>query len=226
MEQVTVQEKKKILLAFNQLQHYTLTEVSECVMEWMMYYQNHPTLKVDYKRFSFWPFTRNFNEMLRHALEAGYDYVFQYDSDMVGSKTILEVLVSKAREVAGCLYFSRNKPHKPQIWELFERKDADGIYGFGELSREFVEGCIEKGLDILTAVRATGFTLIKTEAYKDLKYPYAECEQSFGDPYAVNGFDMIFTRKMSKKYGSVLTVTDPNLEVRHITFQHVKDYLS
>lgn len=205
--------KKKVMVAFNNLQDNTMTDVVFCLLEWQKYYANHPTIEIEIFRCKKWGFEHNFNEFMRYAVENNFDYVFQYDCDMVGDKTVLERLISHDKEAVGCLYYSR-KDRRPQYWKATGEKDIDM---FWEYSYEQVLEAIDKKTIIPSDVRASGFTLFKVSAIKELEYPYGEMKPNNKVPFSINGFDMDITWKLSRKFGAVWTDPDPELKVYHIT---------
>lgn len=211
---------KKVLCAFIQLQDFTLTDVTMNLIEWAGHFAKLEGLQVDIKRFSQYPFERNFNEICRYAIENEYDYIFQYDADMTGNKGLIEKLVSHDVECVGALFFSRQFPHKPQFWNV-ERDDSGDIKSFLCAKIESVKEAMRERQLLMSDVRGGGFTLFKVSALKNLSYPYAQFKPNAQNPYWVNGIDVDVTNKLSKLFGGVYTDCDPLLDVKHITYKHV-----
>lgn len=210
----------KVLCAVVQLQDATLTDVSFNLIAWASYFANHPTLRVDIKRFNTYPFERNFNDIVRYGIDNDYDYIFQYDADMVGNRTIIEKLISYDKECVGCLFFSRYVPHKTQAWMI--KTDLNGeIDHATEYEPYFWKQAILNRELIKTDVRAGGFTLFKVSALKSLTYPYAEFKPNKRKPFHVHGIDLDITWKLTKKFGGVWTDCDRALEVKHLAFQGI-----
>jgi len=212
----------KVLLAFIQLQDFTLTDVSFCLLRWQEYLaKNHPELKVDIVRFNQYPFERNFNEIVRYAINNDYDYLFQYDADMLGHPRIIPQLISHNKECVGAMFYSRNYPHYPQAWAI-DRYDSGDCKSFYQLKPEYIAECIREGSLIASDVRSGGFTLFKVDALRPLSYPYAQFKPA-SKAFHVNGIDMDITAKLSKLYDKVYSDPDPTLQVKHITFKHVDE---
>lgn len=191
-----------------------MTDVVFCLLEWQKYYANHPEIEIEIYRCNKWGFEHNFNEFMRYGIENGFDYVFQWDCDMVGDVKVLERLISHDKECVGCLYYSR-KDRRPQFWKAEgEREDIEMFY---EYAPEFIEEAIRDKKLIPSEVRASGFTLFKAQAVKELGYPYGIMRKNKKIEYAINGFDMDITWKMSRRFGNVWTDPDPELKVFHIT---------
>lgn len=205
---------KRVLLVFNNLMDFTLTDVTMCLCDWVKYYASHETIQVDLYRANKWGFERNFNEFVRYAIENNYDYFFQYDADMTGHPKIIERLIAHDKECVGCLYLSRKAPHAAQVWNI---KEINSARAFQEFHPDKIMRHIKEGLLIKSDVRASGFTLFKTEAIKDFDYPYGESKPNVLDKHSIDGFDMDITKKISDKYGSVWTDCSLENEVCHIS---------
>jgi len=201
------------MVAFNNLQDHTITDVVFCLLDWQRYYASHPDIEIEIFRCRKWGFEHNFNEFMRYGVENGFDYVFQYDCDMVGDKIVIERLVSHDKEAVGCLYYSRTD-RRPQYWKAEGKEDIEMFWEYG--CDQVIEA-IEKKEIIPSDVRASGFTLFKVSALKELSYPYGEMKTNKKLPYSINGFDMDITWKLSRKFGAVWTDPSPDLKVYHIT---------
>lgn len=210
--------KSKVLLAFNNLMDFTMTEVSLCLCEWVKYYATHPDIELTVYRANKWGFERNFNEFIRYAVEGGFDYFFQYDADMTGDPRIIERLMLHDKEAVGCLYFSRTGSHAPQLWNV---DYTQGKRYYCQFNPETVAYWVKNSILVPSDVRASGFTLFKTDIVKAFGYPYGEHRKNDLDPYAIDGFDMDLTYKISRKYGAVWTDCSLENQVRHWTFAPV-----
>lgn len=210
----------RVLCALIQLQDFTLTAVTMNLIKWQRYFATLPHLKVDIERFNQYPFERNFNEIVRYAIDNDYDYLFQYDADMIGNRTIIEKLISHNKECVGCLFFSRLSPHKPQLWNT-HKLPSGKISFFDELTAPSIKNAVLNRALVKTDTRAGGFTLFKVSALKEFTYPYAEFKANASRPYEVNGIDIDLTYKITQKFGGVYTDCDRGLEVEHIALQGV-----
>lgn len=214
----------KVLCAFIQLQDNTLTDVAMNLISWQKHFNSKPQgLDVDIVRFSDYPFQRNLNEVFRYAINENYDYVFQYDADMLGDARIIERLVAHNKEVVGCLFFSRQKPHLPQLWDVVPTVDGEIDHFMACPDKDFIQDQIKNNGLVRTDVRSGGFTLFKTSALKEFKYPFAEFKPIPNIPYMVHGIDMDICWKITKRFGGVWTDFNPENRVRHITFKHVSE---
>lgn len=213
----------RVLIALVQLQDYTLTDVAMNLVDWAAYFNKKNDIEVDIKRFSKYPFERNFNEICRYAIENNYDFLFQYDADMIAKPSILEKLIAHNKECVGALFFSRSKPHKPQLWDVQLGKDNEIDYFWQLNPIKLKRAIIAKEL-VKTDVRGGGFTLFKVSALKSLEYPYAQFKPSKNVPFMVNGIDVDITLKLGQKFGGVFTDCDTSHDVRHITFHQVSEH--
>lgn len=214
----------RVLCALVQLQDNTLTDVAMNLVAWQKHFATRPNgLDIDIVRFSQYPFERNLNEIFRYAIEKEYDYVFQYDADMLGDERIIERLVAHDKEVVGCLFFSRKAPHVPQLWNVVADEQGEiKSYLMCSDPKGIAKGVELKQL-VKTDVRAGGFTLTKVSVLKELSYPYAEFKPIKDVPFMVHGIDMDVCWKITKKYGGVWTDFNPENKVRHITFHQVSE---
>ena len=190
------------------------------LVKWSEYFSKMKDMKVEIRRFSQYPFERNFSEIVRAAIDGGFDYMFQYDADMIGDKKIIEKLVAHDKECVGAAFYSRQAPHKVQMWDVEEDKDGEISY-FYQYNREAVKKAIEAGCLVRTDVRGGGFTLFKVSALRKFSYPYARFKYSRLIDGMVHGIDMDITWKITKEYGGVYTDFDQSLDVKHITFKSV-----
>lgn len=213
---------KKVLVAFVQLQDFTLTDVSLNLIQWAQYYKNHPELDVEIRRFRYWGFEHNFNRSMKEAIEEGFDYLFQFDADMIGEPCILERLVAHDKECVGVLFFERGHLHYPRLWNV--EQDTDGeIKKFWNVNPVDLIEAINKKELVKSDTRASGFTLFKCEAMKQIDYPFGEIKPNRNLANEINGYDVDVTWKLTKKFGGVWTDPSPDFNVKHITFRYVSE---
>lgn len=103
------------------------------------------------------------------AVDAGMDYVFMIDDDMVSEVDIFERLIKNNVDICAALAFTRFKPYKPVLYELNS--------GYDPVARKnyYINTPIfNYPKDKLVQCDAVGFgaVLIKTEVFKKMKKPW------------------------------------------------------
>lgn len=204
----------KVLLLFNQGEKTTLTDVAMCLLDWVKYYSTHPTIKLDVVKERLWCDLK-YNLAINAAIACGYDYIFQYDSDMIGDARTIQWLIERDKECVGTLFFNRNYPYEPQMWDVIEK---DGEKYFKQFGRDTISNAVQEGQLMATSIRATGFTLFKMSAVKEIGYPFGESTPNQKIKHVINGWDSDFTKKISDRFGAVYTDCDLKYGTKHISY--------
>lgn len=118
------------------------------------------------------------NEAVLLAQELNCDYIFFYDMDMILNPNVLISLLNRNKDVVGAFCYIRGYPYKPMIFRKTEafknyaekpfeiRNKEDLMENYSPTKEEFEKGLIE--VDAL----GTASTLIKTDIFKDIPYPW------------------------------------------------------
>jgi len=206
--------RPRVLVLFNQRQDNTITEVAINFAEWMAYYEAHESLEVDFKRVGLWS-DQSYNNEIKWAIGADYDYIFQYDCDMTARPQLLGALIKAKKECIGALFFQRDYPHKPQIWQmdLDERGQIDMFYEY--TNKQFILDAIRNKDIIQTDARGTGMTLFNVDALNSIGFPYGETVVNKRLITIWNGWDMTLCAKFKIKFGGVWNLCDNQYDVKH-----------
>ena len=103
------------------------------------------------------------------AVEAGCDYLFMVDDDMLTPPDLFYKLAAHDKDIVAALAFTRNPDHKPVIYEAIEGYDSvtNQRYGMTRFVNNYPK-------DTLVECDAVGFgaVLIKTEVFKRVQKPW------------------------------------------------------
>lgn len=141
------------------------------------------------------------NLAAEYAIENKFDYLFQLDTDMIYPKDTILRLLKHKKDIIGGMYYTRKSPHNPVHWKKAKKNifDKSNIEYFPENKLKAVE------------LSAGGGVLIKTEVFKNLKFPYYQVRYN---GYKILGEDIDFCYKIKGKYKFWI---DPTVKYAHIT---------
>lgn len=144
------------------------------------------------------------NEIVKKALK-GFDYVLMIDSDVIVPRDTLHFMLENPADVCFGVYPRKNT--KAGETELFKDGTFDfkNRYTFEELNKETVNRIHVKG-------GGFGCTLIKTEVFKNIDYPWFEFH-SYEDS-AFLSEDLSFCMKAAFRYH---LVADLRVRCGHIS---------
>lgn len=113
------------------------------------------------------PFARE--KLAEAAIEAGCEYLFMVDDDMLCPPDLFYKLVAHDKDIVAALAFTRNPDHKPVIYETVE--------GFDPITRQrygMTRFVLNYPKNKLVECDAVGFgaVLIKTEVFKKTPKPW------------------------------------------------------
>ena len=140
-------------------------------------------------------------------MELNADYLLFVDSDVAFSSNALKKLASHDKSIVSGLYFSKNPPFIPQMYE----KNKEGYKPILDY---------ENGLVEVDSVGA-GFLLIKTSVFKKLAEPYFSFSDKIGSGDQPLSEDMFFCDK-SKKAGFKI-YCDTSVKCAHVGQQIVTE---
>lgn len=143
-------------------------------------------------------------ECVKYALNAGCDYLFMIDDDMICPNDLFEKLYRHNVDIVGPLMFTRNPPHKPVIYSCMDGWDTV------EKQSYFINHYVMNyPKDKLIECDAFGFgcALIKMDVFKKMGAPYfALCSNT--------GEDILFCYN-AKKHGFRVHV-DTSVKLGHL----------
>lgn len=150
------------------------------------------------------------NKIAKMAIEKGFTHVMMIDQDIAFETEGINKLLAHDKDIIAGLYFRKTPPHQPTIAQT-----VDGKLTIPEVFPK-------KKLFEVTSV-GTGFMMVKTEVYKNLKYPYYFYRYHNKNKTYV-GEDVYFCLKAREKNYKVWV--DPTIELAHVgdyAFE-LKDY--
>lgn len=101
------------------------------------------------------------NQLIENALNMEPDYILMLDSDMKFPKDTAARLIQADKDIIGCNYTRRRPPYSPIacIGDGNTRLDPNSVSGITQV-----------------AIIPTGILLIKPEIFKQIAYPWFECQ--------------------------------------------------
>lgn len=117
---------------------------------------------------------RNRNELLKMALEIGYDYILWLDTDMLFPTNIIEKYLKAEKEIIGCLYYKRGVPFAPVGYYKSRKKD----FSYNSLDPKTLP------VDEVIEVDGLGFggMFVKTSVYREMG---EDKWSKYGDEYHI-----------------------------------------
>jgi|ETNvirnome_2_300_1030623.scaffolds.fasta_scaffold00134_14 hypothetical protein len=151
---------------------------------------------------TFTPMARE--EAVKNSLEAGMDYLWMIDDDMIADNDIFERLYRHDVDIVGGLAFTRNPPFKPVIyscidgWDPIDKKDYFINHYIMNYPKDKLVECDAFGF---------GTALIKMDVFRKMKPPYFALSSQTGE-------DILFCYN-AKKYGFKVYV-DTSTKLGHL----------
>lgn len=130
------------------------------------------------------------NEIVKKALDGGFDYVLMIDSDVVIPEDALEKLMDPPTDICFGVYPRKNNPSETELFK-------DGTFDFkNRYSAEDLDGI---GSDRIQ-VKGSGFgcALIKTDVFQEMNYPWFEFLSHGNNTFLSE--DLNFCLKASVRY--------------------------
>lgn len=144
-------------------------------------------------------------EMAKHAIAIGCDYLFMVDDDMIAPFDLFERLYANKKDICAPLAFTRNYPHKPVMYSCIDGWDSV------RQKEYFVNHPVMNyPKDRLVECDAVGFgaVLISVDALKAVPEP------RFKSPCGT-GEDIYFCYQAKKK--GIRTFMDTRIKLGHIS---------
>lgn len=147
------------------------------------------------------------NEIAKEALEDNYDYVLMVDSDIVVPQDTLIDLLGCNSDVAMAWYYRKNTGIEQT--EIFKE---DGKPNFTDRNNMSADDIKKEYIPFEIKGGGLGLTLIKTEMFKKLRYPFFKYVQY--DNGEVLSEDNYFCLKVKENKGKI--VCNPQLKANHL----------
>lgn len=144
-------------------------------------------------------------EMGKHAIAIGADYLFMIDDDMIAPDDLFEKLYANQKDICAPLAFTRNFPHKPVMYSCVDGWDA--VRQTGYFINHPVMNYPKQKLVECDAI-GFGAVLISVNALKEVPEP------RFKSPCGT-GEDIYFCYQAKKK--GIRTFMDTRICIGHIS---------
>lgn len=145
------------------------------------------------------------NNLVKKALEVGFDYIGFLDLDVACEPdAFLKLLAHNKPFVAGIYRTKRNQRHEGKmLWNAYAYvDDHDGYFPIGEFDKD--------GLNEIEVV-AAGLSLIERSVFEKIEYPWFEWDRKGGRGY---GEDFNFCIKL--KDAGIPVLVDSTIQAAHI----------
>lgn len=149
------------------------------------------------------PIDMSRNEIVRSALDAGVDYVFFLDTDVVVPPDTIIRLMNHNLPIVSGVYYTRAPPIEPCVWREIAPSGKQAI-------------AFQPGQMIEADFIGAGCLLIHTSVFKNLKRPFFEWSLSFLDPEnpgVGRSEDFEFCKKVRERGYKIMV--DTSIQCRH-----------
>lgn len=213
--------KPKVLLGIISNQSNWPVYFVTSIIEMYNYTKDNSNIDVKLRIFSAVEVQQMRNYCCMHAIEAGFDYVFMVDTDMVYPKDSIIKLVKHNKDFVVGSATQRMTPFLPTQYKEFKEKN------FKHPSNRIF---ISKKNHKLISIGGTGVVgaLIKTDVLKKLELPFFKVDYKENQKNVI-GSDIYFCNKLRK--AKIKMYLDPTVNYKHeiLAFsdsfgQHLFDY--
>jgi len=139
------------------------------------------------------------NALAELAIKEEYDYIFWLDSDMVFAPSTLEQLFRDDKDIVSGIYFKRNPPYTPVMYDMMDGDPANGLRFFDAQS-------YTDGLNPVAGI-GLGCCLMKTDCLFDIKGKFSD----WFSPIGGCGEDLAFCYRAKECGYSIYVDTDVKL---------------